>query len=176
MDCIINGYSLNCDAVDAIDCFRELRTNGAEANQYTFPGVLTASAAVSNIEFGTQVHSCVVRGGFGCNVFVQSALVDMCAKCGDLCRAWKVVESMQDDDLISWNAMIVQRVRQDVPEQALSLFVMMRAKGMELDEFYISLCYKLFSFNERREECEISPSIGSKIGICWVQTSEQCSY
>ncbi|XP_073122458.1 pentatricopeptide repeat-containing protein At2g03880, mitochondrial isoform X2 [Henckelia pumila] len=132
---MINGYSLNGDAVDAIYCFREMRAEGAEANQYTFPGVLTACAAVSSIEFGTQVHSCVVRGGFGCNVFVQSALVDMYAKCGDLSRAWKVVESMQDDDLISWNAMIVGCVRQDVPEQALSLFVMMRAKGMELDEF-----------------------------------------
>ncbi|XP_075477870.1 pentatricopeptide repeat-containing protein At2g03880, mitochondrial [Primulina tabacum] len=148
---MINGYSLNGDVVDAIDCFREMRADGAEANQYTFPGVLTACAAMSNIEFGTQVHSCVVRGGFGSNVFVQSALVDMYAKCGDLSRAWKVVESMQDDDLISWNAMIVGCVRQDVPGQALSLFVMMHEKGMELDEFtYPSVINSLASMKDEK--------------------------
>ncbi|KZV48664.1 pentatricopeptide repeat-containing protein-like [Dorcoceras hygrometricum] len=148
---MINGYSLNGDAIEAMGCFREMRADGAEANQYTFPGVLTACAATSNIEFGTQVHGCVVRGGFGSNVFVQSSLVDMYAKCGDLSRAWKVVESMQDDDLISWNAMIVGCVKHHVPEQALSLFVMMRAKGMGLDEFtYPSVINSLASIKDEK--------------------------
>ncbi|KAL0464751.1 UNVERIFIED_CONTAM: Pentatricopeptide repeat-containing protein [Sesamum latifolium] len=132
---MINGYSQNGDAVGAIQCFGGMRAEGVEANQYTFPGVLSACAAVSDLVSGTQVHGCIVRGGFGANVFVQSALVDMYTKCGDLGSAWKVVQSMEVDDVISWNTMIVGCVRQGFSEQALSLFKMMHEKHMELDEF-----------------------------------------
>ncbi|KAI3444598.1 hypothetical protein Pfo_001263 [Paulownia fortunei] len=146
---MVNGYSLNGDAVGAIQCFGGMRAEGVEANQYTFPGVLTACAAVSDLGFGTQVHGCVVRGGFGANVFVQSALVDMYTKCGDLSSAWKVVESMEVDDVISWNAMIVGCVRQGFPEEALSLFKMMHAKDMKLDEFtYPSVLNSLASIKD----------------------------
>ncbi|KAK4381174.1 Pentatricopeptide repeat-containing protein [Sesamum angolense] len=95
---MINGYSQNGDAVGAIQCFGGMRVEGIEANQYTFPGVLSACAAVSALVLGTQVHGCIVRGGFGANVFVQSAMVDMYTKCGDLGSAWKVVQSMEVDD------------------------------------------------------------------------------
>ncbi|KAK4476561.1 hypothetical protein RD792_015717 [Penstemon davidsonii] len=132
---MLNGYSLNGDAIGAIECFRGMRAEGIEANQYTFPGVLAACAADSDLGFGAQVHSCIVHGGFGANVFVQSALVDMYTKCGDLCSARKVVDSMEFNDAISWNAMTVGYVRQGFPEKALSLFTKMHEKNMELDEF-----------------------------------------
>lgn len=132
---LINGYSLNGDAVGAIQCFRSMRAEGIGANQYTFPGVLVACAAIYDIGFGKQVHCCIVHGGFSANVFVRSALVDMYTKCGDLISGWTAVESMEVDDVISWNAMIVGCVRQGSPERALSLFRMMHAKDLELDEF-----------------------------------------
>ncbi|KAL6569478.1 hypothetical protein OROMI_013992 [Orobanche minor] len=132
---MINGYSLNGDAIKAIECFVGMRAEGVEANQYTFPGVLAACAAFSDPRFSMQVHGCVFRGGFVANVFVQSALVDMYTKCGDLHSSWKVVVSMEVDDVISWNAMIVGCVRHGFPERALTLFKTMHAKDMELDEF-----------------------------------------
>lgn len=132
---LINGYSLNGDAVGAIQCFRSMRAEGIGANQYTFPGVLVACAAIYDIGFGKQVHSCIVHGGFSANVFVRSALINMYTKCGDLTSAWRAVDSMEVDDVISWNAMIVGCVRQGSPERALSLFRMMHAKDMELDDF-----------------------------------------
>ncbi|XP_051145972.1 pentatricopeptide repeat-containing protein At4g21065 [Andrographis paniculata] len=132
---LIKGYSLNGDSVRAIQCFGEMRAEGIEANQYTFPAVLSASAAVSDLVVGMQTHTCIVHGGFSANVFVRSALVDMYAKCGDLSSAWKVIESMEFDDVISWNAMLVGCVRQGFPDKALSVFRTMHAKDMELDEF-----------------------------------------
>lgn len=132
---MINGYSHNGDADGAIQCFMGMRAEGIEANQYTFPGVLVACAAVSDPRFGRQVHCCIVRGGFDANVFVQSALIDMYTKCGELSSAWRVIELMEVDDVISCNTMIVGCVRQGCPEQALDLFRMMHAKSMELDEF-----------------------------------------
>ncbi|KAL3618668.1 hypothetical protein CASFOL_037487 [Castilleja foliolosa] len=132
---MVNGYSQNGDALKAIECFAGMRGKGVEANQYTFPGVLTACAFFSDLRFGTQVHGCIFRGGFFANVFVQSALVDMYTKCGDLSSGLRVVESMAVDDVISYNAMIVGFVRHGFPERALTLFETMRVKNMGIDEF-----------------------------------------
>lgn len=132
---MINGYSQNGNAGGAMQCFKGMRAEGIEANQYTFPGVLVSCGAVSDLRYGMQVHSCVVRGGFEANVFIQSALIDMYTKCGDLSSAWRVMELMEVDDLVSCNTMIIGCLRQGCPEQALRLFKRMHAQSMKLDEY-----------------------------------------
>ncbi|EPS67476.1 hypothetical protein M569_07298, partial [Genlisea aurea] len=133
---MINGYSLNGDSPRAIQCFAAMRAESVDANQYTFPGVLASCGAVSDHDFGRQVHGCILRGGFAANVFVRSALVDMYSKCGDLRSASKTTEETDfDDDPISYNALIHGCVKQGDPTRALSLFKTMHSKGMELDEF-----------------------------------------
>nr|GMD71615.1 pentatricopeptide repeat-containing protein At4g21065 [Ipomoea batatas] len=132
---MIIGYSQNGNSLKAIECFCGMRADNVNANQYTFPGVLSACAAVCDLMFGVQVHGCVLRGGFGANLFVQSALVDMYAKCGDLASARKELESMAVNHVVSWNAMILGCVRNGFAEAALSLFKEMIARDIETDNF-----------------------------------------
>ncbi|KAL6125788.1 hypothetical protein ACLB2K_073842 [Fragaria x ananassa] len=109
---MLTGYSQNGDGFKAMEFFCDMRAQGVEPNQFTFPSVLTASASVLALSFGAQVHGCIVHSGFGPNVFVQSALVDVYVKCGDHVSARKVLRSMEVDDVVSWNSMIVGCVRQ----------------------------------------------------------------
>lgn len=132
---MIIGYSQNGDEIRAIEFFRDMRGEGIEANQYTYPSVLTACAAASAHGFGIQVHGCIVRDGFGANVFVESSLVDMYAKCGDLSSAKKALETMEIDDVVSWNSMIVGCVRQGFEEEALLLFKKMHVRRMRIDDY-----------------------------------------
>ncbi|XP_015888602.1 pentatricopeptide repeat-containing protein At2g03880, mitochondrial [Ziziphus jujuba] len=132
---MITGYSQNGDGYAAISCFRDMQAEGIESNQFTFPSILTACAAVLSLDFGAQVHGCIVKSGFGANVFVQSALVDMYIKCGDLDSAKKALNNMDVDDVVSWNSMIVGCVRQGFLEDALSLFEKMHARDMKIDHF-----------------------------------------
>ncbi|XP_059312850.1 pentatricopeptide repeat-containing protein At4g21065 [Lycium ferocissimum] len=132
---MISGYSQNGDALRAIKCFSSMRAEGIEANQYTFPGVLSSCAALCDLRFGLQVHSCIVNGGFEANVFVQSALIDMYSKCGDLHSAKKALELMEVNHAVSWNSMMLGCVRHGLPEEAVSLFKRMYASDMEVDEF-----------------------------------------
>lgn len=132
---MITGYSQNGDGFAAIRCFRAMRVEGIESNQFTFPSILTACAAVLSLRFGVQVHGCIVKSGFGANVFVQSALVDMHIKCGDLISAKKALKNMEVDDVVSWNSMIVGCVRQGFVEDALSLFRKMHARDLKFDHF-----------------------------------------
>ncbi|XVE73913.1 hypothetical protein DITRI_Ditri11bG0156800 [Diplodiscus trichospermus] len=132
---MIAGYSQNGEAFKAIECHRDMVVEGVESNQFTFPSVLTACAAVQAANFGSQVHSCIVRSGFEANAFVQTALVDMYAKCRDLGSAMIILEKMEVDDVVSWNSMIVGCVRQGCEEEALLSFQKMHARGMKLDNF-----------------------------------------
>ncbi|KAB1214427.1 hypothetical protein CJ030_MR5G003237 [Morella rubra] len=132
---MVTGYSQSGNGFKAIECFRDMQAEGVECNQFTFPSILTACAAVSVCDFGVQVHGSIVRSGFGANVFVQSALVDMYAKCGNLKSAMRALETMETDDVISWNSMIVGCVRHGFEEEALSLFKKMHATDMKVDNF-----------------------------------------
>ncbi|XP_050379178.1 pentatricopeptide repeat-containing protein At2g03880, mitochondrial [Argentina anserina] len=132
---MLTGYSWNGDGVKAMEFFCDMRAQGVESNQFTFPSVLTACALVLALSFGAQVHSCIVQSGFGPNVFVQSALVDMYVKCGDHISAKKVLRSMAVDDVVSWNSMIVGCVRKGLTREALSLFREMRSRELRIDDY-----------------------------------------
>ncbi|CAH9116833.1 unnamed protein product [Cuscuta europaea] len=132
---MVNGYSQNGNPSKAIQCFWGMREENINANQYTFPGVLSSCSALCDLRSGVQVHACVLHGGFGSNLFVQSALVDMYAKCGDLSSARKELESMEVDNAVSWNAMILGCVKHRFPHIALSLFKDMLSRHMDIDNF-----------------------------------------
>ncbi|KAK7256695.1 hypothetical protein RIF29_30152 [Crotalaria pallida] len=132
---MVTGYSQNGDGRKAIEFFRYMHAEEVESNQFTFPSILTACSAVSAHCFGEQVHGCIVRSGFGRNVYVQSALVDMYAKCGDFSSAKRVLENMEDNDVVSWNSMLVGCVRHGFEEEALLLFKKMHARNMKIDHY-----------------------------------------
>lgn len=133
---MVSGYAHNGYDHRAIEFFRYMHVEGVEwANQFTLPSVLRACSAVSAHCFGEQVHGCIVRSGLGGNVYVQSALVDMYAKCGDFSSAKRVVETMEEDDVFSWNSMIVGCVRHGFEEEALHLFKNMHARKMKIDDY-----------------------------------------
>jgi len=132
---MVTGYAQNGDGYKAVEFFRYMHSQGVECNQYTFPTVLTACSSVLAHSFGEQVHGCIVRSGFGSNVYVQSALVDMYAKCGDLNNAKNMLETMEDDDVVSWNSLMVGFVRHGFEEEALLLFKNMHGRNMKIDDY-----------------------------------------
>ncbi|KAL5796255.1 hypothetical protein ACOSQ2_001075 [Xanthoceras sorbifolium] len=144
---MVTGYSQNGYGFKAIRCFGDMRVEGVESNQYTFPSVLTACASVSALVFGAQVHGCIIRSGFGANAYVQSALVDMYVKCRDLNSGRSLLENMAVDDVVSWNSMIVGCVRQGFQDEAVSFFKKMHARDMKIDDFTYPSVLNCFTSN-----------------------------
>ncbi|KAL1219184.1 Pentatricopeptide repeat-containing protein [Cardamine amara subsp. amara] len=142
---MLTGYSQNGFALKAIECFKNMCREGSQSNQYTFPSVLTACSACSARRIGIQVHGCIVKSGFKTNIFVQSALIDMYAKCRDLETARALLEGMEADDVVSWNSMIVGCVRQGLKEEALSLFGRMHERDMKIDDYTIPSILNCFA-------------------------------
>ncbi|KAF9626425.1 hypothetical protein IFM89_033244 [Coptis chinensis] len=162
---MITGYSQNGDGLRAMECFRDMKAEDVEPNQFTFPSVLTACAALAATKFGMQVHSCIVKSGFEVNVFVNSALVDMYAKCGELQSAKRLLEGTEVDDVIPWNSVIVGCVRQGYGEEALSLFKQMLSKGMKIDDFTYPSVLNSFAFTLDVEHAKPIHSLIVKSGF-----------
>ncbi|VVB06471.1 unnamed protein product [Arabis nemorensis] len=152
---MLTGYSKNGFAYKAIECFRDMRREGNQSNHFTFPSVLTACGAVSARRVGVQVHGCIVKSGFKDNIFVQSSLIAMYAKCRDMETARGLLKGM--DDEVSLNSMIVECVRQGLEDEALSIFGRMHERGLEIDEFTIPSILNCFALS--RTEMKIASSV-----------------
>lgn len=53
-----------------------------KVNLYSFISALRSCSNLSNIEFGKQVHSHVIKDSFYDDAYVGTALIDMYAMCG----------------------------------------------------------------------------------------------
>ncbi|KAF5728813.1 pentatricopeptide repeat-containing protein [Tripterygium wilfordii] len=78
-------------------------------NHYTMTCVLKALSSCSfcgSRSSACEVHGFVLRCGFDEDVFVQNALITYYSKCNDVATARAVFDTMQERDVVSWNAMI----------------------------------------------------------------------
>eukprot|EP01018_Ginkgo_biloba_P008646 Gb_28780 [translate_table: standard] len=128
---MIAAYSQNGYGGEAIKLFRQVQRTGMKPNQFTFSSVLRACASLADLERGRQVHSYINKTVFGSDVFVDSALVDMYAKCGCMENARQVFDKMSERNVVSWNAIIAGCAHHGLGKEAIQLFEQMQQVGME---------------------------------------------
>ncbi|CAN6484732.1 unnamed protein product [Victoria cruziana] len=80
--------------------------SGRPPDKFIFPLVIKSCAKLGNLNYGEQIHAHSVITASGNDIFVQTALVDMYAKTGDVRLAREVFEKMPKRSIVSWNAMI----------------------------------------------------------------------
>ena len=105
-----------------------------DVSEFTFAG-LSACASLLDLNKGRQIHAHVILNGYGLNVFVENALVDMYAKCGSIDSAAKLFFGMPERDGVSWNAMITAYAQSGNGEKALKFFQQMHREGMKPTDF-----------------------------------------
>ncbi|CAA3010732.1 pentatricopeptide repeat-containing At4g25270, chloroplastic [Olea europaea subsp. europaea] len=135
---LISGYAEVGLYEDALALYFQMVEEGVEPDAYTFPRALKACGGVRMIQAGEEVHRHVIRSGCGNNKFVQNALLDMYAKCGDISKARKVFDTIVDRDVVSWNSMIIGYMRHNLMVEALDLLHGMTHEGCEPDSITIS--------------------------------------
>jgi pentatricopeptide repeat protein len=119
---MIAGYAQDGQGKQALDLFCQMHRAGAKPNQFTFASFLRACTGLVSLEQGMQVHAFASKTGFGLDMFVGSALVDMYAKCGDIEDARKVFDEMLEKNAVSWTAMIAGYAQNGFVDEALVLF------------------------------------------------------
>lgn len=123
---MISGYAQCGRYEEALYFFQEMLKVKVKPNESTIVSVLSACAHLGSIEIGNWVRSWIDNNGFGSNIRLVNALIDMYAKCGDLEAARMLFDAIPQRDLISWNVMIGGCTHLSHFKEALALFRQMQ--------------------------------------------------
>eukprot|EP01018_Ginkgo_biloba_P040201 Gb_37572 [translate_table: standard] len=132
---IISGSAQNGHALEALELFSRMRKAGVKPDQFTFASIVGVCASLAALEQGRAVHNLIIKTVFKSHVFVQSALVDMYAKCGIIMDARKAFDRMPEREVVPWTAMITGYGQTGHYEEALKLNTRMLKTGIKPNQF-----------------------------------------
>eukprot|EP01018_Ginkgo_biloba_P002565 Gb_33726 [translate_table: standard] len=132
---MITAYTKHGLAEEALTLFHQMQRTGVQPNRFTFVSVLPACAHLADLQQGIEIHKEIIRGGLQSDVFVESALVDMYAKCGSIAKARNVFDKMSKRDVYSWTVIIASYTRHGLADEALNLFRQMQRTGIQPSQF-----------------------------------------
>ncbi|XP_078427569.1 basic helix loop helix DNA-binding superfamily protein [Wolffia australiana] len=122
---LIRGLHLCSAPAEAMELYRAMLRAGVCPTGFTFTDVIKASDA----EFGEAIQAQAMKLGFGADVFVQTALVDLYGNSGRIMDSKKVFDGMPSRDAVSCTAMISAHARVGDMESALRVFEDMPERG-----------------------------------------------
>lgn len=127
--------------------FSKMGREGIQPDPTTYTCTLSACASTSNLEFGRQLHSQIVKTVPRTDIFIDSALINLYAKCGKLESAERIFDNSTDRNSASWTAIISGFSLHGFIDKSVKLFNQMRTMVLSTDEItivaLISGCYTL---------------------------------
>ncbi|KAK9115995.1 hypothetical protein Sjap_014942 [Stephania japonica] len=130
---MITGYARNSQPNMALVLFRELQKKNLKPTHVTLLSVLASCTLLGALNLGKWVHDYIKRNGFDRYVKVNTALIDMYAKCGSLEDAISAFENMRFKDTQAWSTMIVACAIHGQGPKAISVFKNMKAAQVQPD-------------------------------------------
>ncbi|KAJ7534260.1 hypothetical protein O6H91_13G086200 [Diphasiastrum complanatum] len=131
---IIGAYASSGSGNEALQLFQQMQLEGEKPDRITIISILEACANLKSLVEGAWIHAYILGTKFETDVTVETALVDMYAKCGSLEDACRVFNRMSERSIVSWNAMIGTHSQHGIYERALQLFGQMQHESVKADE------------------------------------------
>ncbi|XP_066366565.1 pentatricopeptide repeat-containing protein At4g21300 [Miscanthus floridulus] len=130
---MISSFSQNGEPQEALDLFRQMCMEGIKYNNVTISSALSACASLPAIYYGKEIHGVIIKGPIKADIFAESALIDMYAKCGNMELALRVFEFMPDKNEVSWNSIISAYGAHGLVKESLSFLHRMQEEGYKPD-------------------------------------------
>ncbi|XP_057503827.1 pentatricopeptide repeat-containing protein At1g71460, chloroplastic-like [Actinidia eriantha] len=153
---MIAGFAHNRLQREPIEYVRWMMREGIEPNSVILTTILPVLGEVGARELGREVHAYVVKTkSYSKQLFVQSSLIDMYCKCGDMGSGRKVFYSSMERSAISWTALMSGYVSNGRLEQALRSIVWMQQEGFKPDVVTVAtilpVCAQLRALRQGKE-------------------------
>ncbi|KAL2530695.1 Pentatricopeptide repeat-containing protein [Forsythia ovata] len=142
---MIDGYVQVGRLSDALRLYREMMYTGLGPNDVMIVGIISACAHRNASVEGQQFHGVAVKMGFDCYDFVQATIIHFYAACREISLAFLQFEQGSKVHIACWNALIAGLIRNEMVDEARSLFVEMP----ERDIFSWSSMISGYSQNEQ---------------------------
>ncbi|CAI8588002.1 unnamed protein product [Vicia faba] len=133
-NCMICGFSQNGVSLEALNLFDEMYENCLEINEVSFLSAIQACSSLGYLDKGKWIHHKIIVTGNQNDVYINTSLVDMYAKCGDLQTARRVFDSILEKSVVSWSTMIAAHGIHGQINVAISLFTKMVSSHIKPNE------------------------------------------
>ncbi|QCD95011.1 pentatricopeptide repeat-containing protein At4g19191, mitochondrial-like [Vigna unguiculata] len=119
---MIAGYAHSGHPSEALDLFRRMVKTDIRPNGATLATVLSACADLGSLSTGQEIEEYVFISGLESDQQVQTSLIHMYSKCGNIKKAREVFEKVTDKDLTVWTSMINSYAIHGMGNEAITLF------------------------------------------------------
>lgn len=163
---IISGAVKNAQHWIALGLFHQMGEKPLVPNSFTFSSVLTATAALEELELGKVVQGWVIKCGAEEDVFVGNAVVHFYAKCGQMDEAVKAFQHMPLQNVVSWTTIISGFVQKDDSASVFRFFKEMRMVGEEINSCTVTSLLIACAKPAMQKEASQVHSWTLKTGLC----------
>ncbi|KAK6163577.1 hypothetical protein DH2020_000441 [Rehmannia glutinosa] len=136
---MIAGLITNGLDLDALELFYRMRLAGVKFTETTFTTVVKLCANLKELGFARQIHSQVVKSGFGCFNNIRTALMVCYMKGREMDDAIKMLSVMDTvQSVVSWTAMIGGYLQNNRTVEAIEMFLQMRREDVKPNHYTYS--------------------------------------
>lgn len=136
---LVSVYAYNGLARNALEIFSMMQICGKKPSIRSFVGLLNLSCGNVNILLGKLVHCYVLKLGFHeSSSYIQSALIDMYGKCGDIESSVTIYENVPIRTLEVCNSLMTSFAHCGILEDVIELFGLMVDENIGFDEVSLS--------------------------------------
>ncbi|XP_054777547.1 pentatricopeptide repeat-containing protein At5g39350-like isoform X2 [Prosopis cineraria] len=122
---LINGYVLNGDPRRALMLCHMMQCEGVKPNFVSIASLLSACASLVFWNPGKCLHAWAIRHKLETEVMVETALIDMYAKCCHVDRSYKVLMKTSKKRTVPCNALLSGFIHNGLAREAVELFKQM---------------------------------------------------
>lgn len=138
----------------AVRFFHQMHMEGVFADRVTFVSTVSACSSEDFLVEGKHIHALMTKQEFHLDVILETALLNMYSKCGQLENAIATFDSMCARNTVSWSAMLSALLQHGKAKEALQLFRKMCLDDIQPDKFtcsmILSACASLAALSEGR--------------------------
>uniref|UniRef100_A0A7N0U0P5 DYW domain-containing protein n=1 Tax=Kalanchoe fedtschenkoi TaxID=63787 RepID=A0A7N0U0P5_KALFE len=125
---VIKGYAKEMRFVEALWLYQAMVENGVEPDQFTYPALLKGGGLSSDAAI--QVHGHVLKFGFAEDLFVQTSLISLYGRCGEVELSRAVFGEIGVRNVACWSALISANARCGLWDECLEVFGEMMREGV----------------------------------------------
>ncbi|XVF57443.1 hypothetical protein PTKIN_Ptkin06aG0205800 [Pterospermum kingtungense] len=141
---MISGLVQNELYKESLELFNEMRLGSVCPNSLTYLSPLMACSGLQALKEGRQIHGLLCKLGIQSELCIESSLMDMYSKCGNVNDAWQIFEAAQDLDEVSMTVILVGLAQNGFEEEAKRFFVKIFQSGFEIDPNMLSAVLGVF--------------------------------
>ncbi|XP_021736954.1 putative pentatricopeptide repeat-containing protein At3g25060, mitochondrial [Chenopodium quinoa] len=130
---MVTGFAKIGQGLEAVGVFREMQEQGMVGDGIVMLGLIQACTDIGDMNVCLSVHGHLIRRNLLMDVVIYTSLVDMYAKNGHLCLAYRIFCNMPQKTVVSWSALVSGYAQNGLAGEALELLIEMQRVGYRPD-------------------------------------------